>query len=144
MPHVYAALLEPEPEGGFTVAFPEIGFGATWEEVLRQAEDMLEEAVLGLIAHGQQVPEPTAQIDIAAGATCRAPVTLPVLTAAKLEVYRAMSPSWTRPGAAGPAAELAPEKAHPYLRRLPFRPPRTTRTRLSALCRRFVATSEPV
>lgn len=36
MSHVYAALLEPEPEGGSTVTFPEIGFGATygatWDE----------------------------------------------------------------------------------------------------------------
>jgi predicted RNase H-like HicB family nuclease len=50
----YAALLEPEPEGGFTVTFPDIGYGATygatWEEALRQAEDMLEEAILGMIA----------------------------------------------------------------------------------------------
>src|SRR5947207_2700619 len=48
MSHVYPALLEAEPEGGFTVTFPEIGFGATygasWEEARRQAEDMLEEA----------------------------------------------------------------------------------------------------
>jgi antitoxin HicB len=95
MPHVYAALLEPEPEGGFTVTFPEIGFGATygktWDEALHQAEDMLEEAVLGLIAHGEEVPEPTPQIDTASGNTShRAPIALPALTAAKLEVYRAM------------------------------------------------------
>jgi antitoxin HicB len=95
MPHVYAALLEPEPEGGFTVTFPEIGFGATygetWDEALRQAEDMLEEAVLGLIAHGEEVPEPAPQSDAAAeDATRRALIALPALTAAKLELYRAM------------------------------------------------------
>jgi antitoxin HicB len=95
MPRVYAALLEPEPEGGFTVIFPEIGFGATygatWDEALRQAEDMLEEAVLGLIAHGEDVPEPVPQTNAAlADATRRAPIALPALTAAKLEVYRAM------------------------------------------------------
>jgi antitoxin HicB len=95
MPHVYSALLEPEPEGGFTVTFPEIGFGATygetWDEALRQAEDMLEEAVLGLIAHGEEVPEPAPQIDAAAeDGTHRAPIALPALTAAKLELYRAM------------------------------------------------------
>ena len=47
MSHVCAALLEPEPVGGFTVTFPEIGFGATysetWDAALHQAEDMLEE-----------------------------------------------------------------------------------------------------
>ena len=67
MSHVYPALLEAEPEGGFTVTFPEIGFGATygasWEEARRQAEDMLEEAVLGLIAHGE---EPAPQSDAVA------------------------------------------------------------------------------
>jgi predicted RNase H-like HicB family nuclease len=40
MPHVYAAVLEPEPEGGFTVSFPDIGYGATygatWDEALFQ------------------------------------------------------------------------------------------------------------
>jgi antitoxin HicB len=95
MSHVYSALLEPEPEGGFTVTFPEIGvgatYGATWEEALRQAEDMLEEAVLGLVAHGEEVPEPARQSDAAAeDATRRAPIALPALTAVKLELYHAM------------------------------------------------------
>jgi antitoxin HicB len=94
MPHVYAALLEPEPEGGFTVTFPEMRFGATygatWDEALRQAEDMLEEAVLGLIAHGEGVPEPAPPTNAAPeDATCRAPIALAALTA-KLELYRAM------------------------------------------------------
>jgi antitoxin HicB len=95
MPHVYSALLEPEPEGGFTVTFPEIGVGATygetWDEALRQAEDMLEEAVLGFIAHSEEVPEPAPQSDATAkDPTRRAPVALPALTAAKLELYRTM------------------------------------------------------
>jgi antitoxin HicB len=95
MPRVYSALLQPEPEGGFTVTFPEIGFGATYgetrDEALRQAEDMLEEALLGLIAHGEEVPDPGPPSDPAAGdTTCRAPIALPALTAAKLELYRAM------------------------------------------------------
>jgi antitoxin HicB len=91
MPHVYSALLEPEPQGGFTVTFPEVGYGATygatWEESLRQAEDMLEEAILGMIAHGEDVPEPAHKIE---DGTQRAPIALPALTAAKLELYRAM------------------------------------------------------
>ena len=92
MSHVYPALLEAEPEGGFSVTFPEIGFGATygasWEEARRQAEDMLEEAVLGLIAHGE---EPAPQSDaVAEDATRRALIALPALTAAKLELYRPM------------------------------------------------------
>jgi antitoxin HicB len=93
MSHAYTALLASEPEGGFTASFPEVGIGATYaatrDEALRQAEDMLEEAVLGLIAHGEEVPEP--QIDMALADVSRRPViVLPVLTAAKLELYRAM------------------------------------------------------
>jgi antitoxin HicB len=87
MPQDYAALLEPEPEGGFTVTFPDIGYGATygatWGEALAQAEDMLEEAVLGMIAHNEEVPPPLP-------AKGRPVVRLPALTAAKLEVYWAM------------------------------------------------------
>ena len=87
MPHVYAVFLEPEPEGGFTVTFPDVGYGATYgatlEEALRQAEDMLEEAVLGMIAHNEDVPAPSP-------AKGRPVVRLPALTAAKVEVYRAM------------------------------------------------------
>jgi antitoxin HicB len=87
MPQGYAALLEPEPEGGLTVTFPDIGYGATygatWEEALLQAEDMLEEAILGMIAHNEDVAVPSP-------ADGRPVVHLPALTAAKLEVYRAM------------------------------------------------------
>ena len=86
----YVALLEVEPEGGYTVTFPEIGIAATYgasrEEALRQAEDMLEEAVLGMMAHGEDVPPPAR----ARVRGMRAPVALPALTAAKLEAYRAM------------------------------------------------------
>jgi predicted RNase H-like HicB family nuclease len=58
----YPALFEPESEGGFTVTFPEAGIAATygpnWDAARAQAEDMLEEAVLGMIAHGEDVPWP--------------------------------------------------------------------------------------
>ena len=69
------------------MTFPDIGYGATygatWEEALRQAEDMLEEAILGMIAHSEEVPIPSP-------AKGRPVVRLPALTAAKLELYRAM------------------------------------------------------
>ncbi len=58
----YPALFEPEPEGGFTVTFPEAGIAATygpnWDAARAQAEDMLEEAILGMMAHGEDVPWP--------------------------------------------------------------------------------------
>jgi hypothetical protein len=42
---VYSGLLEPEPEGAFTVTFLDIGYGATYgasrEEALLQAKDIL-------------------------------------------------------------------------------------------------------
>ena len=73
----------------------EIGFGATYggtrNEALRQAEDMLEEAGLGLMVHGEDVPVPALQTNAAPGdVTRRAPIALPALTAAKLEVDRAI------------------------------------------------------
>jgi antitoxin HicB len=78
--------LSPEPEGGFTVTFPNlpgVSFGKTREEALLQAEDLLEEIVLGLMAHGDEIPQhPPVR--------GRPLVTLPALTAAKLEAYRAM------------------------------------------------------
>jgi antitoxin HicB len=78
--------LSPEPEGGFTVTFPNlpgVSFGKTREEALLQAEDLLEEIVLGLMAHGDEIPQ---QPPVRG----RPLVTLPALTAAKLEAYRAM------------------------------------------------------
>ena len=87
----YPALFEAEPEGGFTVTFPEAGiaatYGATWAAALAQAEDMLEEAVLGMIALGEEVPRPA---PVPKADRLRPAVRLPALTAAKLEAYRAM------------------------------------------------------
>jgi antitoxin HicB len=66
---------------------PDIGYGATQgdnlTEALAQAEDMLEEAILGMMAHNEDVPFPSP-------AQGRPTVALPALTAAKLEAYRAM------------------------------------------------------
>jgi antitoxin HicB len=148
MPHVYSALLEPEPEGGFTVTFPEIGFGATygetWDEALRQAEDMLEEAVLGLIAHGENVPEPAPQTNaIRDKAAHHAPIALPALTAAKLELYRAMRQAGLDEAQLAERLGWPPKKvAHIFdgyhVVRLEH-----LETALSALGRRFVVTSEP-
>ena len=86
-PQGYPVQLEQEGDGGYVVTLPDIGYGATQgdtlEEALAQAEDMLEEGVLGMMAHGEEVPLPSA-------AKGRPTVALPALTAAKLEAYRAM------------------------------------------------------
>jgi antitoxin HicB len=85
--NVYPVQLDPEEDGGYVVTLPDIGYGATQgdtlEEALLQAEDMLEEAILGMIAHNENVPAPSR-------AKGRPVARLPALTAAKLEVYRAM------------------------------------------------------
>ena len=126
MPHVYAARLEPEPEGGFTVTFPDIGYGATYgasrKEALLQAEDMLEEAILGMIAHNEEVPIPSP-------AKGRPVARLPALTAAKLELYRAMRQAGVDAAQLAQRLGWPPEQDHPHLRRLPRRPPRTARSR---------------
>jgi antitoxin HicB len=83
----WPVVLEPADEGGFIINFPDLPTG--WSqaedhgEALRQAEDLLEEMVLGAMAHNEDVPLPSA----AAGHVV---VCLPALTAAKLEAYRAM------------------------------------------------------
>jgi antitoxin HicB len=83
----YPVQLEREEDGGYVVTLPDIGYGATQGDTLRealaQAGDLLEEAVLGMMAHGEEVPSPSS-------AKGRPIVALPALTAAKLEAYRAM------------------------------------------------------
>src|SRR6266571_4962840 len=86
-PDAYPVHLEPEEDGGYVVTLPDIGYGATQgddlAEALAQAADLLEVAVLGAMAHDEDVPPPSS-------ARGRPTVALPALTAAKLEAYRAM------------------------------------------------------
>ena len=128
------------------MTFPEIGFGATygasWEEARRQAEDMLEEAVLGLIAHGE---EPAPQSDaVAEDATRRALIALPALTAAKLELYRAMREAGL--DEAQPAQRLGwpPKKIAHVLDGYHAVRLEQLEPALAVLGRRLVVTSEPV
>ena len=135
----YPLRLEQEADGGYVVTIPDIGYGATQgdtlEEALQQAEDLLEEAILGMMANDEDVPPPS----LARG---RPAVGLPALTAAKLELYRAMR-----------AAGLGKEE---FAARLKWSPSQITRlfdgrhavrldqleTALAALGRRLVVTSE--
>jgi antitoxin HicB len=135
----YPVRLEAEPDGGYVVTLPDIGYGATQgddlNEALAQAEDLLEEMVLGMLAHGEDVPLPSP-------ARGRPTVALPALTAAKLEAYRAMR-------AAGLNKKQLAE-------RLGWQPSQVTRlfdgrhasrldqieTALKALGRRLIVTSE--
>jgi antitoxin HicB len=74
-------------EGGFVVNFPDLpngwSQGETHAEALAQAEDLLEEMILGMMAHNEDVPLPSPSQG-------RPLVAVPALTAAKLEAYRAM------------------------------------------------------
>jgi antitoxin HicB len=138
--HAYPVELDPEQDGGYVVTLPDIGYGATQgdtlEEALRQAEDMLEEAILGMIAHNENVPAPSP-------AKGRPVVRLPALTAAKLEVYRAMRHAGL--DAAGLAERVGwPAKKITHI----FDGYHVVRleqleTALAALGRRFVVNSEP-
>jgi antitoxin HicB len=83
----YPLRLEQEADGGYVVTIPDVGYGATQgdtlEEAMHQAGDLLEEAILGMMANDEDVPSPSP-------ARGRPAVGLPALTAAKLELYRAM------------------------------------------------------
>jgi antitoxin HicB len=149
MSHVYSALLEPEPEGGFTVTFPDIGcgatYGATWDEALRQAEDMLEKAILGVIAHGEDLPEPAPESDAAAqDPTRRAPIALPALTAAKLELYRAMREAGLDAAQLAHRLSWPPKKISNILDGYHAVRLEQLEAALAVLGRRLVVTSEPV
>jgi predicted RNase H-like HicB family nuclease len=59
----YPVRLDQEVDGGYVVTLPDIGYGATQgdtlEEALHQAEDLLEEAILGMMANDEDVPSPS-------------------------------------------------------------------------------------
>jgi antitoxin HicB len=86
-PAAWPVDLIPAEEGGFIVNFPDLpngwSQGETREEALAQAEDLLDEMILGRMAHDEDVPQPSP-------AKGRPVVALPALTAAKFEAYRAM------------------------------------------------------
>ena len=79
--------LIPAEEGGLIVNFPDLpngwSQGETRGEALAQAEDLLDEMILGKMAHNEDVPRPSSRKG-------RPVVALPALTAAKFEAYRAM------------------------------------------------------
>ncbi len=81
----YAVNLTPDA-GTVLVTVPDIPeavtFGEDREDALTRAVDAIESALMGAIAASEAIPTP--------GATGDAFVTLPALSAAKLELYRAM------------------------------------------------------
>jgi antitoxin HicB len=87
MRYAYPYVMEPQPEGGWTVTFPDvpeaISQGDTVEEVEAMAEDALVTALSFYIDEGQPVPRPSP--------TNNVPIAVvPPLVAAKLALHDAM------------------------------------------------------
>ena len=82
----YPIDLEPQPEGGFTVTFPDLPFGVTEgdteEEAQHHAVSALETVMEMLIDERKDIPLPSAP-------NGRPTASLPPLSAAKVALYRA-------------------------------------------------------
>src|SRR5688572_21431913 len=85
--YIYNAHVDPEPEGGFTVTFPDvpeaIAAGDDREEALASARDVLGDALLTYPERGMDPPAPTAREHELV------PVAPPAQIAAKLAVWQA-------------------------------------------------------
>lgn len=103
----YSAHMQPEPEGGFTVSFPDFGFGVTYgatrEEALHQAADLLETIVANCLAEGWEVPPPSP-------ARGRPLVALDPLVAIKVELYRAMHAAGISKAELARRMDIAPQQ----------------------------------
>ena len=89
---IYYALFEDDPAGGFSVSFPDLGYGGTQgettEEALEMAEDLLKCILAELIKSGEPLPAPRKH----RGGKYR-PVSLPALESAKVDLYLAFRES---------------------------------------------------
>lgn len=87
MRYAYPYEMEPQPEGGWTVAFPDvpeaITQGDTAEEVAAMAEDALVTALSIYVEDGKPLPRPSAPAN-------RPVAEVPALIAAKLALHEAM------------------------------------------------------
>ena len=135
----YPAKFQPEPEGGYTVTFPDFGFGATYgatrDEALRQAADLLETIVANVLAEGWDLPAPSA-------ARGHPLVLLDPLVAVKAELYREMRAAGVTKAELARRMGIAPQQAQRlfdtnHLSRLD-----QIAAAFTALGRRLVMTSE--
>jgi antitoxin HicB len=105
---VYPARLRREPEGGFTVSFPDFKAGYTYgrdrEEALRQAADLLETIVANCLAEGWEVPSPSA-------ARGRPLIALDPLVAIKVDLYRALHAAGITKAELARRMGIAPQQA---------------------------------
>ena len=88
MRYVYPCILEAEYEGGFFVRFPDLPEaltgGSDREDALAMAKDCLVAALSLYVRNGEDVPVPS---QIQEG---QAPITVPPVIAAKLDLYDAI------------------------------------------------------
>ena len=83
----YPAEVERDEDGRYVVAFPDFGWGATdgatWDEALAEARDLLRELIGATMREGKELPEPSR-------ATKRRPLVIPpVAIALKAALYQA-------------------------------------------------------
>lgn len=82
----YAVTLTPDDNGAILVTVPDVPeavtFGEDREDALARAVDAIETAFIGAIGAREDIPEPRAR--------GKDHVTLPALSTAKIELYRAM------------------------------------------------------
>jgi len=80
----YPVILTPDDNGTFLVTCPDLPevttFGEDREDALQRAADAIEEALAARIAHREDIPAPSR-------ASGRPRVVMPILTAAKIELY---------------------------------------------------------
>lgn len=105
----YQAHFEPAPEGGYVITFPDFTWGVSQAETDAEASEMAADLLQLLLAEhirtGLELPEPKRH----RGANYRA-VQLPVMAAAKLELYREFRRSGLRK--AGLARKLGIPRAN--------------------------------
>lgn len=65
--HTYRILLNPEPEGGYTVLVPSlpgcITYGESIDHAISMAEEAIELYIESLIAHGESIPDESRTLD---------------------------------------------------------------------------------
>ncbi|MCY4470553.1 MAG: type II toxin-antitoxin system HicB family antitoxin [Thiotrichales bacterium] len=83
----YPAEIERDEDGRYVVGFPDFGWGATdgatWDEALTEAQDLLRELIAATMREGKDLPEPSR-------ASRRRPLVIPpLLVALKAALYEA-------------------------------------------------------
>ncbi|MCX6591185.1 MAG: type II toxin-antitoxin system HicB family antitoxin [Acidobacteria bacterium] len=91
----YSAVFERDPSGGFVITLPDFGWGVTQADTEEAAHEMARELILDLaqyhIRHGEPVPIPRRRAQ-----TNTRLVFIPLVAAAKIELYRQLQKAGLR------------------------------------------------